>query len=91
MRNLASAALIGAIRLWQLTISAVIAPSCRYQPSCSQYGVEAIVRHGPLRGLWLTARRIARCHPWGGSGHDPVPPAKAQPAPKARTDKDPRP
>ena len=48
-------------------------PSCRYTPSCSHYGYEAIATHGPLLGLWLAVKRLLRCHPWGGSGHDPVP------------------
>ena len=65
--------LIWPIRLWQLTLSAVLPPSCRFTPSCSHYAITAIERHGPLRGGWLAARRIARCHPWGGSGYDPVP------------------
>ncbi|MBP7851005.1 MAG: membrane protein insertion efficiency factor YidD, partial [Lentimicrobiaceae bacterium] len=48
-------------------------PSCRYTPTCSQYGVEAIQKHGPFRGGWLTLKRFLRCGPWGGSGYDPVP------------------
>lgn len=65
--------LIWPIRLWQVTFSAVLPPSCRFSPSCSAYAITAIERHGPVRGSWLAARRIARCHPWGGSGYDPVP------------------
>lgn len=47
--------------------------SCRYHPTCSQYGIEALKKHGPLKGGWLTVKRISRCHPWGGHGHDPIP------------------
>ncbi|WP_372915254.1 membrane protein insertion efficiency factor YidD [Sandarakinorhabdus sp.] len=65
--------LIWPIRLWQLTFSAVLPPSCRFSPSCSAYAITAIERHGPVKGFGLTLRRIARCHPWGGSGYDPVP------------------
>jgi len=61
------------IRGYQLVISPVLGPSCRYLPSCSDYAAEAIERHGALAGLWLALRRLARCHPWGGSGYDPVP------------------
>lgn len=61
------------IRVYQWTLSPILAPSCRYAPSCSDYAVEALARHGLLRGGWLAARRILRCHPWGGSGYDPVP------------------
>ncbi|MFC3712779.1 membrane protein insertion efficiency factor YidD [Sphingoaurantiacus capsulatus] len=66
--------LIGVARLWQLTFSAVLPPTCRFQPSCSAYAIEALRRFGALKGCGLAARRIARCHPWGGSGYDPVPP-----------------
>lgn len=65
--------LAGLFRLWQISFSAILPPSCRYTPSCSHYGIEAVRRHGAFGGLWLTVRRIGRCHPWGGMGHDPVP------------------
>ena len=65
--------LIWPIRLWQVTFSAVMPPSCRFSPSCSAYAITAIERHGPVRGFGRAVRRIARCHPWGGSGYDPVP------------------
>jgi putative membrane protein insertion efficiency factor len=61
------------IRLWQVTVSAVLPPSCRFTPSCSAYAIAAIERHGLAKGGWLAMRRIARCHPWGGAGYDPVP------------------
>lgn len=65
--------LIFPIRFYQLCISPMFPATCRYTPTCSQYAVEAILKHGPLRGTWLAIRRICRCHPWGGSGYDPVP------------------
>lgn len=61
------------IRVWQLTFSQVLPPSCRFEPSCSQYGYEAITRYGLLRGGWLTVKRVARCHPFNPGGYDPVP------------------
>jgi len=66
-------ALIGLVRLYQHTFGAIMPPVCRYQPSCSRYAVEALQRHGALRGSWLAARRLMRCNPWGGRGYDPVP------------------
>ncbi len=68
------ALLVGMVRAYQWLLSPVMAPSCRYLPTCSEYAIESLRTHGPLRGTWLALRRIARCHPWGGSGHDPVPP-----------------
>ena len=65
--------LILPIRFYQRFISPLTPPACRYTPTCSQYAVEAIRRHGPVRGLWLAIKRISRCHPWVGSGYDPVP------------------
>lgn len=61
------------IKVYQLLISPLFPGSCRYTPTCSQYGVEAIKKYGPFKGGWLTLKRIGRCHPWGGHGHDPVP------------------
>lgn len=61
------------IKMYQLLISPVLGPSCRYTPTCSQYALEAFRKYGPFKGLWLTVKRISRCHPWGGHGHDPVP------------------
>ena len=60
-------------RGWQIGPSAVMPPSCRYDPSCSAYAITALARYGAVKGAWLAAKRIARCHPWGGHGHDPVP------------------
>lgn len=65
--------LILPIRFYQLCLSPLFPAACRYTPTCSQYAVEALRRHGALRGGMLALRRIARCHPWGGSGYDPVP------------------
>ncbi len=61
------------IRFYQLAISPLIPPRCRYTPSCSTYSLQAIKKHGPIKGTWLALKRITSCHPWGGSGHDPVP------------------
>ncbi|MCF0183778.1 MAG: membrane protein insertion efficiency factor YidD [Bacteroidaceae bacterium] len=61
------------IVFYQRCISPLTPPACRFTPTCSQYALEAIRKHGPLRGLYLAVRRILRCHPWGGSGYDPVP------------------
>ena len=65
--------LLGLIRFYQLGISPYLAPRCRYQPTCSQYALEAIRKHGAIKGSYLAGKRICRCHPWGGSGYDPVP------------------
>jgi putative membrane protein insertion efficiency factor len=71
--NLVSRLLRGLIRVYQLVLSPVIGPRCRHLPTCSEYAAEAIELHGPGRGVWLAVRRLARCHPWGTSGYDPVP------------------
>jgi len=65
--------LIALIRVYQWGISPLLGPKCRYTPTCSQYAVEALKKHGLLKGSWLAIRRVARCHPWGGHGIDPVP------------------
>jgi uncharacterized protein len=64
---------VGAITLYRATISPLLGPSCRYMPSCSQYTLEAVEKYGSLRGLWMGARRIGRCHPFHAGGYDPVP------------------
>ena len=65
--------LILPVRAYRLLLSPWIGHSCRFQPSCSVYAIEALETHGPVHGLWLTLRRVARCNPYGGSGYDPVP------------------
>lgn len=61
------------IRFYQLAISPILPSACRYTPTCSQYGLEAVKKYGAFKGGWLAIKRISRCHPWGGHGHDPVP------------------
>jgi len=65
------------LRGYQLAISPLLGRNCRYLPTCSEYAREALETHGLLRGGWLSLRRLARCHPWGGQGYDPVPGDKA--------------
>jgi len=65
--------LMGFIRLYQMTISKTLPASCRFYPSCSHYGYEAVQKHGAIRGGWLTLRRLARCQPFNPGGYDPVP------------------
>jgi hypothetical protein len=72
------------IRGYQLVISPLSGPRCRYLPTCSEYAAEAVLVHGVVRGGWLSLRRIARCHPWGGSGFDPVPSRSRASASEAR-------
>ncbi|RXR16214.1 membrane protein insertion efficiency factor YidD [Flavobacterium amnicola] len=61
------------VRFYQIIISPLLPATCRYQPTCSHYMVEALKKHGVLKGLYLGTKRILSCHPWGGSGYDPVP------------------
>ena len=73
LRTIIVQALILPILFYQRLISPLTPPSCRYTPTCSQYAIQALRKHGPLRGLYLAIRRLLRCHPWGGHGYDPVP------------------
>ena len=65
--------LLGLIRLYQMTLSKMLPPSCRFEPSCSHYGYEAIAKYGALKGGWLAIKRVSRCHPFHPGGYDPVP------------------
>lgn len=73
-------ALKGLIRLYRYCISPLLGPSCRFYPSCSCYAEEALDQHGVARGLYLTTRRLLRCHPWHAGGYDPVPPSRTRSA-----------
>ncbi len=74
MKKVLSAPFILLIKFYQVCISPLKGgPTCRFTPTCSQYALEAIRKYGPFKGGWLALRRILRCHPWGGSGYDPVP------------------
>ena len=73
VRRVPRTVLVLLVRAYQVGISPLLPPACRYYPSCSAYAVEALERHGALRGSWLAARRIARCHPFRPGGYDPVP------------------
>jgi uncharacterized protein len=73
LAGVVTAAMQGVVRGYQLLISPLLAPSCRYLPSCSDYAIGALAQHGALRGGVLALRRLCRCHPWGGTGYDPVP------------------
>ena len=79
VRRIAVAGLTAPIRVYRAAISPLLPPMCRFTPSCSRYALEAIERHGPVRGVWLGAKRVCRCHPWGGTGFDPVPPSTVPP------------
>ena len=68
--------MIGMIRFYQRCLSPLLPNVCRYRPTCSEYFIEALMTHGMIKGSWLGIKRILRCHPWGGSGYDPVPPGK---------------
>jgi len=73
MRKILIKILLLPIIFYQKFISPMTPPSCRFVPTCSQYAKEAIIKHGPIKGLYLAIRRLLRCHPFGGSGYDPVP------------------
>lgn len=78
-RRLLSAPLVLLVRLYQVTLSPFLGGQCRYHPTCSHYAVQALKEHGPVRGLLLALRRIARCHPFARGGYDPVPVPKDTP------------
>lgn len=65
--------LIIPIKIYKYFISPILPMACRYTPTCSEYAIEAIIKHGPIKGIYLAAKRILSCNPWGGSGYDPVP------------------
>ena len=73
IQRVAQRVAIGMLRIYQRVVSPMFGPACRFEPSCSDYMLEAIMRHGLVRGAWLGVRRIGRCHPLGESGYDPVP------------------
>jgi putative membrane protein insertion efficiency factor len=73
LKRILSFPFIAVIKIYQWVISPWLGPKCRYTPTCSHYAVEALQKYGPLKGIWLAVKRIARCHPWGSHGYDPVP------------------
>ncbi|MEB3800279.1 membrane protein insertion efficiency factor YidD [Flavobacterium columnare] len=73
LKTILTLPLIFLVRIYQYVLSPLMPATCRYQPTCSHYMVDALRKHGPLKGSWLGTKRILRCHPWGGSGYDPVP------------------
>lgn len=85
-KNILTQLLLLPVYFYRLAISPLLPPSCRYTPTCSQYAIEALKKHGPFKGMYLSIRRILSCNPWGGSGYDPVPEPKSgkqQQKPKA--------
>ena len=72
MLKLLSSLIIGIFRLYQLLISPILPNVCRYNPTCSTYGIQAVKKYGAFKGTYLALKRIATCHPWGGHGHDPL-------------------
>lgn len=79
----AARAFIALVRAYQVVLGPILGGHCRFSPSCSHYSIDAFTAHGAWRGLRLTLARLRRCHPWGGEGHDPVPPADS-PTPRER-------
>ncbi len=72
-KTMLARALIGLVRVYRRWLSPALPPACRFVPTCSAYAEEALAKHGAARGSWLALRRLLRCHPFGGSGYDPVP------------------
>ena len=73
LKTILSIPLIFLVRFYQVCISPLKPPTCRFTPTCSAYAIGALRKHGPIKGLYLTVKRLLKCHPWGGSGYDPVP------------------
>ena len=73
MKYVFAAPLIALVRFYRFAVSPLLGQNCRFEPSCSEYAVEALQRHGALKGFWLALRRVGRCHPWHPGGYDPVP------------------
>ncbi len=80
LKNAFTQLLLAPVYFYRFAISPLLPPSCRYTPTCSQYTIEALKKHGPIKGSFLSAKRILSCNPWGGSGYDPVP----EPKPKKK-------
>ena len=78
MKKVLAVPFIFLIRVYQRGISPLFPSTCRFQPTCSHYGIEALQKHGVFKGGWLTLKRIGSCHPWGRSGYDPVPPNSSE-------------
>lgn len=72
MKEILGSVMVGIIQFYKKAISPLLMPACRYHPTCSVYGIEAIKKYGPFKGGWLTLKRIVSCNPWGGHGNDPV-------------------
>lgn len=85
VRRALVALLVAPVRLYQVAVSPLLGPRCRFYPSCSSYAVQALRRHGPLRGTGLAVWRVLRCHPWNPGGLDPVPPRRAARHPGAQS------
>ncbi|MBX2985097.1 MAG: membrane protein insertion efficiency factor YidD [Bacteroidia bacterium] len=73
LKNILAKPFIGLVRLYQLLLSPLLPNACRFDPTCSEYSIQAFKKHGVFKGFILSIKRISRCHPWGGHGHDPVP------------------
>jgi len=87
LTDLSKRLVIGMVRFYQLVVSPYLGSNCRYTPSCSQYMIDAVEEWGVFKGVWLGIRRISRCHPWGGSGYDPVPRRSLRKNGKARVER----